>query len=127
MKVLPLSLLVAAGAISELVVATAEQTRNPVVLVPGLAGSQIRAKLHGSSPPHFWCKKTEDSWFNPWLNVVEVLPEQKDCLMSRIALNYDSSAGTYSNAPGVELDTNVDFGNLTGVSSLDPSLPKESG
>ena len=102
-------------------------TLNPVVLVPGLAGSQIRAKLSGSIEPHWWCKRTETDWFNLWLNVAEVLPEQKDCLMARIALTYNASTGVYSNATGVALDTNVDFGNVSGVASLDPSLPKESG
>ena len=103
-------------------------TRHPIVLMPGLAGSRLQAQLHDSVEPHFWCEKSSGGeWLQLWLSLEQVAPEQKDCLMSRIALTYNSSTGNYSDAQGVTLDTNVDFGSVGGISSLDPSLAKETG
>jgi len=82
---------------------------SPVVMIPGLAGSVFKAKLDGADAPHFWCKKNAD-WFVTWLNLEQLIPEQKDCLLSRLALNYDEKSDTLYNAKGVMLDTNVDFG-----------------
>ena len=48
-----------------------------------------------------------------------MLPEQKDCLLSRLALRYDG--GTFSNAEGVTLNTNVDWGSTGGVAYVDPT------
>ena len=104
-------------------------SHHPVILVPGLAGSQVRAQLKDSSPPHSLCEKTSapGKWLQLWLSLEEVAPYAKDCLLSRIALTFDNATGAYSDAPGVTLDTNVDFGNVSGVAALDPAFPKESG
>jgi lysophospholipase-3 len=104
-------------------------SHHPVILVPGLAGSQVRAQLKDSSPPHSLCEKSTPpgKWLQLWLSVEEVAPYAKDCLLSRIALTFDNATGAYSDAPGVTLDTNVDFGNVSGVAALDPVFPKESG
>jgi len=95
----------------------------PVILMPGLAGSRLQAQLNHSVEPHFWCEKqTKGKPVQLWLALTELVPEQKDCLMSRIALTFNASTGNYTDAPGVLLDTNVDFGDVGGISSLDPSL-----
>ena len=52
---------------------------------------------------------------------MQLIPEQKDCLLSRLSLSYNASTATYSNAKGVELDTNVDFGGAGGVAYVDPA------
>jgi len=93
----------------------------PVVMVPGLGGSVIRAKLDGAYAPHFWCSSSSD-WFNTWLNLAQLVPEQKDCLLSRMDLKYDSVTGEFSNAKGVLLDSNVDFGGSGGVAYVDPDI-----
>lgn len=104
------------------------QGRNPVILVPGLAGSQMKAILANSKPPHFWCESSSSGkWLQLWVSVLQVLPTNKDCLMSRIATTFDAATNTYSDAPGVTLDTNVDFGGVDGVASLDPTLATETG
>merc|ERR1711907_223350 len=94
-------------------------TKPPIVLIPGLGGSVFRAKLQDADAPHAWCSKTSD-WFVTWLNLIELIPEQKDCLLSRLSLSYDAGTGIYSNAKGVTLDTNVDFGGVGGVAYVDP-------
>lgn len=99
---------------------------HPVVLVPGLAGSRFRAKLHKTSEPHFFCSKSLEKWYDIWLSMEELVPETKDCLLNNLELHFNSTTGLYSNTSGVELDTNVDFGLTSGVQYLDPSLKSET-
>ncbi len=40
------------------------ENKRPVILVPGLAGSVLQAKLHKDTAPWF-CYKNSD-WFNIW-------------------------------------------------------------
>ena len=96
--------------------------RPPIVMVPGLAGSVFRARLHHTAKePHVWCWRDSD-WFVTWLNVGELLPEQKDCLLWRLMPTYNATDATYHDRAGVELDTNVDFGGVGGIAYLAPSL-----
>ena len=71
-------------------------------------GLAARAKLTDADPPHWWCHKNRD-WFTTWLVVDQLIPEQKDCLLSRLVTTFDPSDGSYHNAKGVEIDV-VDFG-----------------
>lgn len=57
-----------------------------------------------------------------WLNLEQLIPEQKDCLLSRLALRYDN--GTFYNAKGVDVNSNVDFGGAGGVAYVDPNLKR---
>jgi lysophospholipase-3 len=99
----------------------------PVVLIPGLAGSVIYAKLDNVKPAKkIICKKTAD-WYRIWVNTKELVPEQKDCLVSNMMLHYNATSDVYSNTPGVTLDTNYHFGTTDSVKCLDPSLCKETG
>jgi len=109
-RLLPLALLLASTS-----------AKPPIVLVPGLAGSVFRVKLHGAPEPHFFCSKTSD-WFTTWVNAEQLIPEQKDCLLARVHQYFDAANATYHDAPGVTLDTNVDFGGVGGIAYLDPSL-----
>ena len=93
---------------------------NPVILVPGLAGSRFRARLDGTSEPHFFCSK-HDSWYTIWVNAAELVPGNKDCLLHNLELHFNASTGEYSNTTGVELDTNV--GSISFVSCGSLTLP----
>jgi len=76
----------------------------PVVLVPGLTGSAMEARLTGASMPHFWCQTdSHGEWVKAWLNPVDLLPEEKDCLVARLVLTYNATDDSYANLPGVEL------------------------
>ena len=91
-------------------------------MVPGLAGSVFRARLNGTAkPPHIWCSRSS-GWFTTWLNIEQLIPEQKDCLLARLLPYFNANTSTYHDAEGVELDTNVDFGGVGGIAFLDPSL-----
>jgi len=81
----------------------------------------MRMKLHDAPAPSLTCKKDAD-WFTAWLSVEELLPTNKNCLLERLLLSFDEHTGLYHNAPGVTIDSNVDFGNLGGIAYLDPSL-----
>ena len=82
---------------------------SPLVLIPGLAGSVFKAKLKDGPAPHIWCETSSD-WYTTWLNFVQLVPEQKDCLLSRLKLTYNTTTKVFNNAKGVTLDTNVDWG-----------------
>jgi len=100
----------------------------PIIMMPGLIGSRLQAQLHDGPQPHFWCEKDSDGeWVQLWLSLEQVVPEQKDCLLDRLQLYFNETTGNYSDAHGVTLDSNVDFGDVGGISSLDPTFPSESG
>lgn len=101
--------------------------KEPIILIPGLAGSVFKAKLRGSHPPHWWCSKSTDEFYTIWLSIEEALPLQKDCLLSHLLMDWNETSKRFVNAPGVQLDTNVDFGGVGGISSLDPNLAPETG
>ena len=94
----------------------------PLVLVNGLAGAILKGKWTDVHEPHFWCSKTSKGYETLWLNLEQVVPFQKDCLMNRLVLHYDHTTGAYSNTSGVDVDSNVDWGGVGGLAYLDPSL-----
>ncbi len=94
----------------------------PLVLVNGLAGAILKGKWTDVHEPHFWCSKTSKGYETLWLNLEQVVPFQKDCLMNRLVLHYDPTIGAYSNTSGVDVDSNVDWGGVGGLAYLDPSL-----
>eukprot|EP00928_Gymnodinium_smaydae_P011850 TRINITY_DN14335_c0_g1_i1.p1 TRINITY_DN14335_c0_g1~~TRINITY_DN14335_c0_g1_i1.p1 ORF type:complete len:448 (+),score=71.88 TRINITY_DN14335_c0_g1_i1:38-1345(+) len=94
----------------------------PVVIVPGLTGSALEARLTHAPMPHAFCKHDSGGkWFNTWVRVAELLPEVKDCLVQRLQLFYNKTDDTYSNSQGVELRP-VDFGGVKGIDVLDPGV-----
>lgn len=100
-------------------------TLPPIILINGLIGSVINGKLDGTKPEHAWCSSKSD-WFRMWLNLEEVSPLAKDCLLRNLELHYDDING-YSNTSGVEINGNVDFGGVGGLAYLDPSLGPAKG
>lgn len=99
---------------------TATASNAPVIIVPGLGGSVLKAKLHNAPQPHFWCERNAD-WFPTWLIIDQLLPEQKDCLLTRLVTSFNATDATYHNAPGTEIDV-VDFGGIGGIAYLDPKV-----
>ncbi|CAJ1404798.1 unnamed protein product [Effrenium voratum] len=90
----------------------------PVVLVPGLTGSGLEVKQHAAAMPHWYCKKdTHDKWMKAWVDPVQALPGEVDCLIARLTLTYDAASDTYSNLANVELRA-LGWANGTGASGL---------
>jgi len=84
---------------------------HPVVLLPGLAVSNIYAKLNRTSKKHWWCRLQSD-WYQIWLTPGELLPGAVDCFKDNFRREVDKETGFTRNVNGVE--TNVpDFGNTT--------------
>lgn len=98
-------------------------TNAPVILIPGLAGSVLEERLNRSSTPSFYCTKTSD-WQVVWLSLTAA--SRPDCLLDDLNVDYNETSHRYQNQTGVEIRA-YQFGNLTGIAALDPSLPSVSG
>eukprot|EP00747_Dinoflagellata_sp_TGD_P195105 gnl/TRDRNA2_/TRDRNA2_63283_c0_seq1.p1 gnl/TRDRNA2_/TRDRNA2_63283_c0~~gnl/TRDRNA2_/TRDRNA2_63283_c0_seq1.p1 ORF type:complete len:446 (-),score=67.18 gnl/TRDRNA2_/TRDRNA2_63283_c0_seq1:35-1336(-) len=100
---------------------TTSAGRKPVVLVPGLVASGLEVKATDSPMPHWWCKSNSKDFYRIWLEVKELLPEQKDCLEAALELKYDPATDSYSNHAGIQLRP-IDWGGIDGVSYADPGV-----
>eukprot|EP01133_Synstelium_polycarpum_P003429 gene3429-3894_t len=87
----------------------------PIILVPGIAGSALEAKLDKKTSPSWYCTKKQD-WFRLWLSIEELFVQ--NCWFDNLAVTYDPITGNYINTPGVEIRP-MDFGGIKGVSYLD--------
>ena len=72
-----------------------------VLLVPGLAVSQIDARLDKPSVVRPYCAKRSD-WFTLWLNPALLIPGAVDCWLDNFRLVIDPETGRTTNPPGVE-------------------------
>ncbi|KAI6652775.1 Group XV phospholipase A2-like [Oopsacas minuta] len=90
---------------------------SPIVVMPGLAGSQLEAKLTKNSSPHYFCYKHLD-WFTIWLNVEEFLPYIVDCFAENMMLRFDRNTGIFSNASHIEIRA-PGFGNTSTIEYID--------
>ncbi|XP_066927117.1 lysosomal phospholipase A and acyltransferase-like [Clytia hemisphaerica] len=100
---------------------TDAQEITPIVIVPGIGGSQINAKLNKSSSKHIYCYKSSSDWFTIWLSIEELLPWAKDCWVENFKLQWNEENGRMENVPGVFTQC-PDFGNTTAIEWLDPSV-----
>lgn len=48
-------------------------TLPPLVVVPGLGGNRIEAKLNNVQTPHFYCS-SHSNWYPLWLSAVQLMP-----------------------------------------------------
>ncbi len=95
----------------------------PVVLLNGLAGAVIQAKLTGAPPgPHFFCERDTKNFTKLWVSPTELVPGVIDCFFDNLRVRYDGDARAYSNKPGVTIDGSVDWGGVGGLEYLDPGL-----
>ncbi|CAH1400261.1 unnamed protein product [Nezara viridula] len=90
----------------------------PVILVPGLGGSQLEAQLNKPTVKHSFCNSITNRFFNLWLDVKQLLPVVIDCWIDNIRLNYDDFSNHTYNQPGVKIRVS-DFGNPKVVEYLD--------
>eukprot|EP00116_Pleurobrachia_bachei_P011917 sb/3472179/ len=89
---------------------------DPVVIVPGIFGSQLDAKWNKTESPHYWCYKQNPTFTTLWLCFECMVPKVIDCWVDNMLLNY--TGGTFVNRDGVESQTN-DFGGTGGVECID--------
>lgn len=104
-------------------VAASEDTKFPIILVPGLGGSVLESKLHNVSQPNIVCS-TDHDWQVEWVTPqsVALIP----CLLNNLVINYNVTTQLYQNQTGVEIRP-YNFGGLQGITALDPELPGATG
>ncbi|KAH7815926.1 putative Lecithin:cholesterol/phospholipid:diacylglycerol acyltransferase [Monocercomonoides exilis] len=87
---------------------TRRRDLDPVVLVPGLAGSHLEYR-----------NRTGTKWNTLWLNFGRTLPGLWQAYKKVLQVNYDPVTETYSSNPNI-VTRPVDYGGLKGVDYLDP-------
>ncbi|KAL3143630.1 hypothetical protein ABBQ38_002426 [Trebouxia sp. C0009 RCD-2024] len=102
-----------------LAICRAAPAHSPVILLPGLAGSVLEAKLNRTEVPSILCSKQHD-WEVEWLSLKAALRPQ--CLLDELTITYDPVTKSYNNQEGIEIRP-YDFGGLGGIYSIDPDLP----
>jgi lysophospholipase-3 len=90
---------------------------DPIILVPGLSGTALEAKLEGVQGPHWICRSNCD-WYRAWISFSELVPEVVDCWFHTLDVLYDEKNNTYSNNKGVSMRP-IDWGGVKGVDYLD--------
>ena len=88
----------------------------PVILIPGLSGSKVEAKLDKTEVVSRFCAKKSD-WFLIWLSLTEMTPMVIQCFFDNFRLVFNETTGISENAPGVE--TRIpDFGGTSAIEFL---------
>ena len=93
--------------------------RIPIIIIPGIGGSQIDAKLDLKSVKHDYCDKKSD-WFTIWVNPREMLPLARNCWVDNLKMEYNESSGKMQDKFGVNFRV-PGFGNTTTIEWLDPA------
>lgn len=96
----------------------------PVVLIPGIGGSILEARLNLSKsdkPPHWTCSKQTRDYRRIWVRLRDVVPVQADCMMWYMQHTWDAEAGQLEPRAGVDIRTPPEWGSVRAVDSLDPS------
>ena len=66
----------------------------PVILINGLAGSNLNARLHGAKEPHAFCNTKKD-WFRIWVNTEELVPGVMDCFFHNVIIHFNNVTKKY--------------------------------
>jgi len=88
----------------------------PIVLVPGILGSRLYAKLNKTTSKNSYCYLKSD-WFLLWLNLPEILPRIVNCWVDNIRL-FHTGKNQYENNEGVKVEAKK-FGSTEYVEYID--------
>lgn len=91
--------------------------KNPVIIVPGLEGSQLEAKLDKPKTVNWLCSRKTSDWFPIWVDPKEFLPEIINCFLDNFMLTYDPSKRHVQNSPGVQIRP-INFGSTEAIEFL---------
>lgn len=99
---------------------------HPVILIPGIVGSQLEARLTSDYVPSSQlCKepvqKFKDGWFRLWFDPTIVMGPFAKCFSDRMMLYYDKDLDDYHNAPGVQTRVHR-FGSTESLLYLNPDF-----
>ena len=83
-------------------------TRKPVVILPGLTGSVLDAKLSDKQDnPSPVCYSNTDDFFTIWLSIPQMLPEVYKCTFDEWKLKYDYETAEVQDNDGVQIQTHL--------------------
>lgn len=91
----------------------------PMFLVPGFMGSILRGNI--TAKPYWYCPKLDDS--PVWINDMYIIPPMHNCMIDHIGLRWDNETNQPIAKDGVSIDV-VDFGGLSGITSVDTAFDK---
>jgi len=91
---------------------------SPTIMIPGILGTRLEAKLDRDWVPHYICSKKTD-WFTIWMNYEIIAPLGGTCWADNLKLNYDPESGLNSNTDGVDIRTEC-WGETDCIEWLDP-------
>mmetsp|Transcript_18953 Transcript_18953/g.60149 ORF Transcript_18953/g.60149 Transcript_18953/m.60149 type:complete len:554 (+) Transcript_18953:414-2075(+) len=94
----------------------------PVVLVPGIGGSRIQARIpgHRSDWECLVQQFFQKDWFDLWFDVTEIIPGSVGCFQANVELKWDVWRHEYLDN-GVQTRL-VDFGDVDGVRCVVPAM-----
>ena len=96
---------------------------SPVILVPGLSGSRLQARVQANKRKvNIICSK-QTGWQDVWLTLRWFLPVAIDCWIDNIRLEFDPIGGFVREPAGVETRV-ADFGSVESVRYLDLKSPQ---
>ena len=75
--------------------------RKPIVIVPGILGSQLNARLNKQHSLNNFRRKAD--WFTLWLNPKQMIPSNLDCWIDNMRVVFDNATASFKNCPGVEI------------------------
>lgn len=91
-------------------------TVKPVILVPGIFGSQLDGLWNKTTAPHYFCYKTSGDWTTLWISFESMVPKVIDCWVDNMLLNFTDN--NFRDRDGMKTRTN-DFGGTAGIECLD--------
>lgn len=114
---LPLAVAVLCFCLGYETLAAPAASNPPLIIIPGLTGSDLTYKLHGFQSHYPWCKNSTSTWNVLWpLQKYTIKPpEQIYCWLEALMVSFDPVEKKFSSWPGENVST-VDFGGFLGTS-----------
>ncbi|KAJ5077898.1 group xv phospholipase a2 [Anaeramoeba ignava] len=93
-------------------------TLNPILIMPGLAGTKLQAELKDFKSKYWFCKENED-WFRAWVAVDRLVPELIECWIEMLSVEFNSTTQKVHSPKGATVRPVT---GSAGISDLDPEL-----
>jgi len=92
-------------------------TKNPIVIIPGLYGSALKATYDETFKKRWFCpSRMQETLF--WVDYKYFVPPFFDCTMYLLRGYYNSTSDTVTSYPNINIDV-IDFGGDKGMSFID--------
>ena len=88
----------------------------PLILIPGLMGSQIYSTYGKNFHQEWYCTKKANNKV-AWLNPSFLIPPRYNCLFNMLEVKYNKNKQTFESKPNLKMFPH-DFGGVDGISTL---------